>query len=216
MDRSIPRGRHAVLLLLMVPAVMAVASCGSGGVPVQSDAPTPTSGTSTRSGQPTETLPSSASTATSTTGFGDAQPAVDVFVRLTSAYNQALQQPASTPASTFDQFVAGQAKMAFEQSLAQEKADGRAFRGTPPLNRVVVISSDLTSVVPSVTLENCVLTSTTDPWTEYVVATGQAVPTTAPSSVPPPYAATIRVFKPNTAGWVVTSYTLDGSKTCTR
>ncbi|WP_375504638.1 hypothetical protein [uncultured Jatrophihabitans sp.] len=201
-------------LALLVSA--GLGSCGSSGVQTQSPAP-PKASDSPTSLTPTSSATSSTTDApTRTTGFGNLQPAIDVYVSLTAAYNKALQDPADASPSTFSRFVAGQARIAFEQSLAQEKAEGKAFRGTPPVNRLVVKSSDLTASVPSATLENCVLASRTNPWIEYIVATGKAAPTGAPPKVPPPYPATIKLFKPNAAGWVVTSYALDGTKTCTR
>lgn len=201
---------------LSLLASAGLAACSSSGVRTQSPSPSKASGSSTLVTPSSSATSSPTDAPTRTTGFGNLQPAIDVYVNLTAAYNKALQNPADASPSTFNRFVAGQAKIAFQQSLAQEKAEGKAFRGTPPVNRLVVKSSDLTSSVPSVTLENCVLASKTDPWTEYIVATGKAAPTGAPPKVPPPYPATIKLFKPNAAGWVVTSYTLDGTKTCTR
>lgn len=202
-----------------ISVVLALAACSSSGVKAQGLAPatpTPSTRTSSATDSSATTAHAPSDTATNTTGFGTSQPAVDVFVRLSTAYHRALKNPSKSSPSAFHEFVAGQAKAVFDQSLADEKRSGKAFRGTAPTDRLIVKSSDLRSSVPSVTLENCVLDSKSDPWTEYVVATGRAAVPAAPAKVHPPYAATIKMFRPTAAGWVVTSYELDGTKTCSR
>lgn len=211
--------RCGTALVAAASTLLSLAACSSSGVKAQSVAPatpTPPTRTSSVATSSARTISTPSSTATNTTGFGTAQPAVGVFLRLSTAYNAALKNPSKSSPSAFNQFVAGQARAVFDQSLADEKRSGKAFRGTPPADRLIVKSSDLKNSVPSVTLEDCVLESTSDPWTEYVVATGRAVPTAAPAKVHPPYAATIKMFRPTAAGWVVTSYVLDATKTCWR
>lgn len=217
MGSSTHRRSQATLVLALLLGA-GVASCSSNGVDTESSSPRarPPDSSASATGPSRPEAPTSSSSTTETVGFGDAQPAVDAFAALTKAYNEALRNPAATSPTAFNEYVAGQAKNAYDASLADEKAQGRAFRGTPPANRLIVKSSDVTTTVPTVTLENCVLLSTTHPWTEYTLATGKAVPTSAPVNVSPPYPTAIKMFKPTAAGWVATSFTTDPTKTCTR
>ena len=45
--------------------------------------------------------------------------------------------------------------------------------------------------------------------------TGKIVPVAKPK-IAPPYLATVKAFQPNKRSWVITSYKLDASKTCSR
>lgn len=199
--------RHAATAAVVAVALLGVSACSS------STADKPSS--PTQSGSASATTTASPSPTWSPPDYGAAQPAVDVYRKADAIYSAGLESPSTFTAAALDLYLAGQAKDAFDGSVRDELTQGRAFRGTPPSPRVLVASSNTSGAVPEVVLSDCPLPSTSSPWTEYVVATGKVVPT-AVSSPPPPYAATIKMFRPVGPAWVITSFTLDGSKTCTR
>ncbi len=202
--------RRGAVAALFAVALLTITSCSTaaagkpsssapGSTPVTTSAP-PSSTTS-----PTWSPPD----------YGAAQPAVDAYMKVNAIYSAGLESPGAFAAASLNPYLAGQAKDAFDGSVRDELAHGRAFRGTPPSPRVLVASSNTNGAVPEVVLSDCPMPSASSPWTEYVVATRKAVPT-AVRNPPPPYAATIKVFRPVGTAWVITSFTLDGSQTCTR
>lgn len=182
----------------LVVALVAVASCSSSSadkVPSASD-----SGSTMTSGSPPPSW--------SPPDYGAAQPAVDAYLKLIAASDAAYRDPAHVTSAAMDTYLAGQAKQAFDESLAAMKAQGIAYRGMEETHRVTVVSADLTGSVPEVVLHDCALPSATDPFVGYYVATGKPVPTSTPT-VPPPYAKTAKVFRPVGTAWVITSFTTD-------
>jgi hypothetical protein len=131
---------------------------------------------------------------------------------MVSVINAAFEDPAHVSSATFDKYLGGQAKITFDQELAQEKKAGRAYRGTPAERRVRVIANKVNASLPEVILRDCALASTSDPFVEYNVDTGKVIPQPTPN-VPPPYAQTAKLFKIN-GTWQMTSYTTDATKTC--
>ncbi len=187
-----------------------VATPSTSSTPSQSDGSgSPSVGTTSVSSAPSPS-PSSVPTPS---GFGAAQPAVDTYLQLVNASNAAFRAPQRVSATQIDKLTAGQAKISFDQSLAAAKKQGIAYRGTPSMPRLTVVSSKLDGTLPSVVLRDCGLESKSDPFVGYYVATGKALPTSTPK-VPPPYAKTIKLFQPNKESWVVTSLTTDAAKTC--
>ncbi|MBN9618174.1 MAG: hypothetical protein J0H43_00310, partial [Actinobacteria bacterium] len=151
---------------------------------------------------------------TTPSGFGGAQPAVDVYITVINAYDDAFRHPATASTASFDKYLAGQAKIDVDRSLAQAKAAGIAYRGTPDAPRLRVVSSSLSGSLPEVVLRDCGLASKTDPFVGYDVKTDKPLPTSTPK-VAPPYAKTIKMFQPNKRQWVISSLTTDATKTCT-
>ena len=94
------------------------------------------SGKSTRdSTSPSSETPSSPVSPTSSSGsqspgwippdYGGAKPAVDAYIAFSALVDKAFRNPAHVPASTFENYLAGQAKQLFISSLAEEKAAAR-------------------------------------------------------------------------------------------
>ena len=207
--------RLLITVVIAACAAATVAGCSSSsGTHVQSVPPT-TSQTSSPSTTPSASAPTTEpTTGPVTTGFGAAQPAVDVVVRVQSAYVAAVRHPSSSSSSTFDRYLAGQAKIAFDSSLKSAKSAGVEYRGTPPAPRMRVVSSTKAGSLPEIVVENCPLNSTTDPFVAYYTKTGKVAPVSKPK-VPQPYAQTAKVFEIN-GSWVITSFTTDDTKTCQR
>lgn len=198
----------------MLCSMLALAACSTGsGTHTQSYSPSsshPSSAavTSTFSSAPVSSHPSSP------TGFGPPQPAVEVYFKLIAASNAAFRDPAHVSSTALDKYLAGGAKIEFDQALAAAKKQGIAYKGTPSTPRLKVVSSAINGSLPEVVLRDCGLESSSDPFVGYYVATGKPVPTSKPK-VPPPYAKTIKMFQPGRKQWVITSLTTDATKTCT-
>lgn len=166
---------------------------------------------------PTTTGPAT-STVKTTTGhsswappdYGSAKPAVDAYLKLTAAGYQGLVDPSDPPTAVIEKYSQGPGRGVMLGAIADEKAHGRAWRGTPDQSRVLVVTTK--PKVNEVILSDCPLPSSS--WEEYVVKTGKVVlqPKRNP---PPPYQATITMFKVQST-WVMVAFKLDGSRTCTR
>jgi hypothetical protein len=61
--------------------------------------------------------------------YGTAKPAVDAYLTFMGRVDDAYRDPAHVSASTFTNYLAGQAKQLFDTNFAQEKAQGKAYRG---------------------------------------------------------------------------------------
>jgi len=196
--------RHGAAAALVAVALLAITSCSSSTADKSSSSPSgPASTITSASPSPTWSPPD----------YGAAQPAVDAYLKLIAASDAAYRDPAHVTAAALDKYLAGQAQLAFDESLAAMKAQGIAYRGADETNRVTVVSADLTGSVPEVVLHDCALPSATDPFVGYYETTGKPVPTSAPT-VPPPYAKTAKVFRPVGTAWVITMFTTDATKTC--
>ncbi|CAN5407197.1 hypothetical protein BH10ACT8_BH10ACT8_07670 [soil metagenome] len=205
------------LAALTVPVALLVAGCGSTGVKTQtptsadpSTAPTATTGASSSTSNPSTSK--TPTTPPPSTGFGAAQPAVDIVLKVQLAYSTAVRDPARSSTKDFDLMLGGQAKNAFDSSFAAAKSSGVFYKGTPPTARIKVLSNQVTASPPHVQLVNCPLASASDPFVAYYTATGKRV-AVGVAKVPPPYAQTAKVFKVN-GRWVITQFTTDNSKTC--
>lgn len=217
-SRPAGRSRTAMAALSVLVALL-VAGCGSSGSGVKTQTPTssdpsitPTATTGTSSSAPTPITSKTPPTAPPPASFGTAQPAVDIMLKVQSAYSTAIKDPARSSTTGFDAMLAGQAKNAFDSSFAAAKSSGVFYKGTPPTARIKIISNQVTSSIPHVELVNCPLDSSTDPLVAYYTATGKRFPVGTPK-VPPPYSQTAKVFKVN-GRWVLTQFTTDNSKTC--
>jgi hypothetical protein len=90
------------------------------------------------------------------------------------------------------------------------KAQRLAYRGTPPdpALKLIVVGSSTTVV-----LSSCPQESSTDPFSEYYVATGKAVPVVK-RTPPPPF---LRVLTMRLVGgrWKLATIATNAGKTCT-
>ena len=202
-------------LVIAACAAVAVSSCSSsGGTHVQSVPPTTSAASDPSTPSPSTPVTANPTTGTPvTTGFGAAQAAVNAYLGWMAQLSSGLMSPSRFVPATATKFAAGQAKLVLTGAVADELKHGNAWRGKPWASRIDVTASNLTGSLPQVVMTDCALPNSS--WTEYVVKTGHAVPTSTPK-VAPPYLATIKAFQPNRKSWVITSYTLNASKTCTR
>jgi hypothetical protein len=209
----------ASIAIALLTGVIAACS-GSSGAHTQSLSPTAPGSDFSSSSASTTSPPDSSSPTTKPSAswthpvYGQAQPAVDAYLSWVAAADAGLADPANFNAATASKFSAGEAEKVLVGSITDEKRRGRAWRGVPWPSRVLVTSTNFHSAAPEVMLSDC--PAVNNSWVEYVVATGKPVPRGPKPKVPPPYAATIKVFKVAGSKWLVTSYEVDGSKTCTR
>jgi hypothetical protein len=115
--------------------------------------------------------------------------------------------PKNAKASELAPYVTHQV---LEQILAQYQymaTHGLAYRGTPDSDHIRVIAADSSSAA----LRNCLVPSKSDPYTQYVVATGKPVPQSGPGGLHPK-AVTV-VF--SDGRWRVSSIIPDLGRTCT-
>lgn len=99
----------------------------------------------------------------------------------------------------------------FDQIFANMKAKGLAYRGRPGDPRVKL----QTVISPTaVFLTSCPMASPTDPYTQYYVKTGKAVPPPPQRDPPPPYKLTLTMV--HQAGqWKLSDLLQNVGKTCT-
>lgn len=180
-------------------------------------------GVSTQGGTPTSRVPSaSADTTVSTTatpvttGFGTAQPAVDVVVAMLAAYNLAARSPQAASTAGFDKYLVGPAKATYDSSFAAAKKAGLALKGTPDGLRITIASATSVGGTNLVDLINCPLRSTTDPAVTYYMTTGAPfVASSAAGQVDRPWPTTFKLFQANGTGpWKITSAQTNTSQTC--
>ncbi len=144
--------------------------------------------------------------------YGTAKPAVDAYLAFSALVDKAFRNPAHVPASTFEKYLAGQAKQLFVSSLAEEKAEGKAYRGDAPIRRVRVVQNHMAESLRWAVLRDCAMENPADPEVEYYVATGKPVPQEK-HDPPAPYADTIKIFLIN-GQWTITQFTVDSTRTC--
>jgi len=201
---------------MWVPAVALAAlasGCTSSAVHLQDPTTSPIVSSSV---VPTSTSTNPTSPVTSPTwtppAYGDAQPAVDTYLAMLTAGNAAFRDPQHASLAPIDKYADGEIRYIYHQSIADARKQKLAYRGTPATPRVTVVSSALDATLPKVVLRDCALSSASNPWTAYSLATGKPIPP-ATNKVPPPYANTITVFKTQNV-WHVFTIKTDGTRTC--
>jgi hypothetical protein len=127
---------------------------------------------------------------------------------LINSYNAASVDPLHADIAKINQYLTGAALKLFDEQLASMKRSGLAYRGQPAKPRLRVAAAASTTVA----LASCPLASTTEPFTEYHVATGKPVAVTT-RNPPPPYlqAITMRMVGGH---WKMADLATDSSKTC--
>jgi hypothetical protein len=191
--------------------MIATTACSSSGGGHTQDSTSPSSQSPSSSVDSTSSSPAPSSSWTPP-DYGTAKTAVDAYLVFSELQDKAFRDPAHVPASIFNKYLAGQAKGLFDSSLAAEKAAGRAYRGAIPVSRVRVTQNHMAGSLKWAELRDCAAESPTDPYVEYVLATGKAVPQ-KPHNPPGPYADKIRIFLLN-GQWTITQFTVDTSRTC--
>lgn len=210
---------------LLIAAIVActtsaLAACGSSGTHTQDFTPTSSSPTA-----PTSSVSTSPAPTTSTSGPSSspkvkpvptpsvatsAQGAVDAYIRLTNLANSASLDPAHADLSELRTYLTGNALKLYNENFAGMKTAGEAYRGTPADPRVKVQSVPSPTVV---LLTSCPLSSATDPFTEYYVATGKALP--VPTRTPPPPYLTVLTMVKTGSQWQLSGLVTNAGKTCT-
>jgi hypothetical protein len=206
------RGLAALSVLLGV----ILAGCGgSSGVHTQaptSDPPmTPTNSSATPQVSKSSSItPSSSASAIPTPKVtGAAQDVVAAYIAFYNLSTAADRDPAHADLAKLDQYLTGKARMLFNGAYRSMKSHGLAYRGTPDVPRLKVGSIRSPSFM---FLTNCPAASTSDPFVQYNVSTGEPVASRKPP-VPPPWKRTISMKKVG-GGWKVTDILVDTSKTC--
>jgi hypothetical protein len=136
-----------------------------------------------------------------------AQSAVDAYTGASNVLYGWDQDPQRANPGELAPFVTStvlKQVLASYQSMAQA---GLAYRGTPDRSHITVIAASSTSVAFS----DCPTPSATDPYTQYVVATGKPVASTTPSGLHPK--AVTAVFQDD--HWRVSAITPNLAETCT-
>jgi hypothetical protein len=161
-----------------------------------------------------------ASTSSSASSSGtidpNAQPAVDAFLKFDTAASNAKRTPwglgEKHPADAdFTKYSFDPIRHDYLLYILSLSQQGVEFRGTSDAPRVKVISTDLgAKPYATVILSNCPTPAPT--WKEYVVQTGEEVPSVT-KKAPPPYLATITVIYYENH-WGVQKVTNDTSRTC--
>ena len=217
------RGKRTVLVAAMVAVLVLAAACGGGGGSKPTLTLPPTVARTTSPSETGNTVspspPPSSSAVPSSTGpswvppaYGAAQPAVDAYLKMYGAYTKTFTDPVHNTSKTFDAYLIGTAKYEYEQSLIQEREQGKYYQGTPDLQRIRVESQSLTSVIKTVTLNSCPLRSLTDPFVEYFQATRKPVPQPV-HKIQPPYRDTFKMIRLG-GRWQLESISVDSSRTC--
>jgi len=140
-----------------------------------------------------------------------AQGAVDAYVADFNLGTAASRDPAHADLSWVARYEIGDVKKQTEQSLAYMKTHGLAYRGATP-DPNVKVDSVLSST--AIVLTSCLIVSKTDPWTQYVVATGKPVASPSPRNPPPPYLLRIYMKTSSAGAWQIENVLQDTSKTC--
>ena len=203
-------------MLVPVSALLLAGCGGSSGVHTQtptsdspsstSASPTPSTSVTTSTASPTE---SHFGIPTPTVTVPAAQDAVNAYIALANAYNSASVDPTHADLATINKYLSGKALTLFDQSVASMKSAGQAYRGTPgdPNVKVQTVFSST-----SVFLASCPAENPKDPFVEYYIATGKAVPI-AERNPPPPYLLTLSMQLVGSQ-WKLTDLLQNVSKTC--
>lgn len=205
-------------LLVFVASALLAGCGGNSGVHTQTPTFDPSSPSST-SGSSSPTSPSSSTPAPSTGTVKPiptprvvpaAQGAVNAYIAMVSSTVAADRDPAHADLNTINQYLSGKALKLIDGEYSAMAKAGQAYRGTPADPRVKV-SSVLSPTF--VFLTSCPLASTSDPYTEYYVATGKPVPV-AKRAPPPPYLLTLPMQEVG-GQWKLTDILQNAGKTCT-
>ena len=198
----------ARVVSLGLAAALVVAACtSSAGVHTQS----PSSDSS--STEVVSPVSESSSPSWTPPDYGNAEPAVNAYLAFETSLDKAFRDPAHVRSATFDNFLSGQAKLLFDSALADEREQGKAYRGGAVVHHVRVAANHMSSgAIPWVALRDCQTGDPANPHVEYYVETGQPV-RPASAGPPTPYASTIRIFLIN-GQWTITQFKVDTSKAC--
>jgi hypothetical protein len=135
---------------------------------------------------------------------------VNSYVSFLNVSTAADRDPAHADAAALSRYATGQALSVIRDSINNMKAHRLAYRGTPPDPNVkIAVIGSATTVV----LSSCPQQSSTDPFIQFNVATGEAVPVVK-RTPPPPYlrVLTMQLVR---GSWKLANIATNASKTCT-
>jgi hypothetical protein len=137
-----------------------------------------------------------------------AQPAVDAYLTLYDLTAQLYADPVHADTSQLSKYETSALINNDISTLKALAAAGIAYRGQPAALRLKVVSASSTAV----TLTNCGLASTANPYERYYVKTGKLVPTSTPA-VPPPYLKVL-TLQLSDGRWKLASVATNSTRTC--
>ena len=214
--------RQLTITAAALTAAVTLVACtsGSGGTHTQSLSPVPTTSTSTMSS-------SAASTTTSPSGLPNssissprtvpsqptptvttaAQKAVDAYISASNVLLGWDRDPGRAKAPQLSSYVTSTVLAQILRAYQSMARSGLAYRGTPDQSHIKVIAASGTSAA----FTDCPTPSAKDPYTQYVVATGKALNSTAPSGLHPKAVTVIY----QAGHWRISGIVPDRAKTCT-
>lgn len=204
-------GCAATLMLTLIVTACAASSPARTSPTVV--APDPTPKTSTDDSTPV--------TSATPSRDPEARDAVTAFTNYWAAWTAAYRRPVNrnhppiAPAEDFSKYSIGSVKSDTLTAVSTYADAGLAWRGPAPQPRWEVLSTEPTARPwPTVTLGNC---PTVARWHLVDVRNGTAAQTSppAPGTAKPPYRSVVTVIRYRSR-WVVSSQTVDRTRTCTR
>jgi hypothetical protein len=206
-----------MLKVVLIAAAVVLAGCGGSGTHPQTFSPQPSSEISSDPTTPppsTQIAPSPATAIASIptpTVTAAAQDAVNAYIAFYNASGAADRDPEHADIAALDRYLTGKAESLFDDLYSSMKQQSLAYRGSAADPRVKVQEVFSSS---SVFLTSCPLVSTSDPYTEYTVSTGNVVASAPPRDPPPPYQLTLPMVKTD-GQWKLADVLQNTSKTCT-
>ncbi len=215
------RSQLTITTVALTAAVTLVAcTSGSGGTHTQSLSPVPTTATSTTSSSVSATSTSASGLPTSSissprtvpsrptpTVAPAAQKAVDAYIAASNVLLGWDRDPGRAKAPQLSSYVTSTVLAQVMNAYQSMARSGLAYRGTPDQSHIKVIAAGGTSAA----FTDCPTPSANDPYTQYVVATGEAVKSTAPSGLHPKAVTVIY----QTGRWRISGIVPDLAKACT-
>ena len=215
--------RRLAYVAIVISSCLGLAACGSSGTNTQPFTPSPPpSSTSSSPTSPSSSSSDSSDTATSpTSASGSATPpsvptptvtppaqsAVDAYTGASNVLFRWDRDPQKATSSELAPYVTSTVLAQILSSYRSMAQAGLAYRGTPDQSHITVIASSSTSVAFS----DCPTPSATDPYTQYVVATGKPVAATTPAGLHPKAVTAVL----QDGRWRISEITPNLAKTCT-
>lgn len=207
--------KRFLVTVLAAASAATLAACGGSGAHTESLSPS-ASGSSTFSGSGPSSAPTTSSRSTPPNSAprpiptpSVAPPAQGAANAYTAALNVLLRwdvDPRKADPPELAPYVTSKVLHQFVGSFKTMARHGLAYRGTPDTSHLKVVTADSSAVV----FTDCQVPSPTDPYTQYVVATGKAVSPTVPAGLHPRVITMLN----QQSHWRMSSDIPDFAKTC--
>lgn len=201
----------------LTAAVTLVACSSSSGTQPQSLSPTGASASissvQTKSASPSKPPNSSSSSPRTVpsvptpTVTPPAQQAVDAYISASNVLLTWDRDPGRAQTGQVSSYVTATVLAQVLGAYRSMAQSGLAYRGTPDQSHIKVLAASATSAA----FTDCPTPSATDPYTQYVVATGKAVRSTTPSGL---HAKAVTVIY-QSGHWRISGIVPNLAKTCT-